>query len=335
MTFFSKIKDLLVPQDGTKTDNPDGFSDGRLRRQDILDSLKRQFLQEKEFETTEVSLLFHTSFVVYVRQSDYDFLSGSFQMTVNDAVILFLKQIKEWMKKYLEYRPHVNYWVFQLVGIPEGTIIDGVPEMDDGSQMLFIRSSLYAPDDYTSASDNSGGRIVTTLHTVNSMKAVPQALNLASLPGMVPLDKDKFRVRFDPKGILGFDDSGNPGNATKHISAPAQPAVAMIRADDCHFILDGRKFEAYKMSCNELQIAGRNAVVSRGTPTLCIDSEYVMNPHIVIRRDPHTGTFSLMAFGPTKVNERTVVPNSMQWTALSNISNIMLNEQLQITFQKL
>ncbi len=333
MAFFSKIKNLLVPQDDIQSDKPEGLSNGRmLRRQDVLDSLKRQFVEQKEFETTEVSLLFHTSFVVYVRQSDYELLSNSFQVTVNDAVILFLNRVKEWMKKYPEYRPHANYWVFQLVGIPDGTMIDGVPEMDCDSRMLLIRSSLYAPDDYSSTVDASGGRIVTTLHTVNSMKAVPQAVNLASLPGMVPLDKDKFRVRFDPKGILGFDDSGTQASSAPVSSARAH---ALIKADDCRFVLDGRTFEAYRMTGDELQIAGRNAMVSRDIATLCVDSEYVMNPHLVIRRDPRNGNFSLRAFGPTKVNERTVVANTMQWVPLSDVSTIMLNEQLQITFKKL
>lgn len=320
---FSKLKSLLVPSDG-ETPVPDRSRD--LSRQDLLDALMKHFSDQMRLETTRVSLLFHTSYVIYLRQSDYERISPGFQITVNDAVTIFLECVKNMMDKYPNYKPHAKYWVFQLVGIPDGTAIDGVPDDEMASGTVFIKSSIFAVDDYSSG-DAGGGRIVTTMHTVNSMKAMPNAMNLSALPGLIQLDKDKYRIRFDPENLLGFGLEAVP--AEEPLSKP----VARITADDGRFFSDGRTFTVYQMKGDSVRISGRNAVMQRGIDTLCVDSEEVMNPHVVIRRDQHSGMFSLAAVGPTKLNERTVMPGITSWTPLPDNSVILINDEIQLSFK--
>lgn len=331
-SFISKLVSCLVPTQSDAAPQSASEAGRLLSRQDVLDALLKQFKEQLSLETTKVSMLFHTSFIIYLNQSDYDRISPAFQITVNDAVTIFLREIEKRLSDYPDYRPHAKYWVFQLVGIPEGSAIDGVPDEDLESGMVIIRSSIYATDDYSSTTDSGGGRIVTTMHTVNSMKAMPSAMNLAALPGLIQLDKDKYRIRFDPKGILGFDTDNSVPLPEERPAANRKSA--RITADDGQFILNGRTFTSYQMSGNMLRISGRNEITQPNVETLCIDSDEILNPHVIIKYDSSTGMYQMNAFGPTKLNEITVNTGMFDnWTTLPNNSVIMLNDEIQLSFK--
>lgn len=94
-TLFRKIGDLLLPNNDEDINaSMDGvLSDGKIApRQRILNKLKEQFLIEMRNETTTESLLYHTSFTVYIREEEYERLSPSFAQTVRDAVNVFVRK---------------------------------------------------------------------------------------------------------------------------------------------------------------------------------------------------------------------------------------------------
>lgn len=336
--FFKKIIDVLAPENPGK-DQPDNKNPkhDQMSRQAVLDALVDHFDQEMAFESTKVSMLFHTSYVVYLREADYDRISPSFLMTANDAVTMFLDRVKNAMKKYPSYQPHSRYWVFQLVCIPEGTVIDGMPEEDIESGMILVKSTIFPEDDYESGGDG-GGRVVTTMHTKNSMVALPKAVNMQALLGLDQLDKDKFRIRFDQNNVLGFA-SPSAGGAPGVSGAPVPPglpveqidAVGCLVADDCRFIGGGRLFTTYQMRSDTVRICGRNGVATPGEPTVCIDNDQVMNPHCEIRRDPLSKRFFIVAQGPVKLNERRLIQGEL--VPLPGRSVIMLNDDIQISFK--
>lgn len=333
--FFKKIIDVLAPENpGKEASSANASASGQMSRQAVLDALVNHFDQEMDFESTKVSMLFHTSYVVYLREADYERISPSFLMTANDAVTMFLDRVKNSMRKYPSYQPHSRYWVFQLVSIPEGTVIEGMPEDDIESGMILVKSTLFPDDDYESGGEG-GGRVVTTMHTKNSMVALPKAVNMQALLGLDQLDKDKFRIRFDQNNVLGFAS----GAAVAAGGAPMPPGipsaqmepVGRLTADDGRFVGAGRLFTTYQMRSDTVRICGRNGVAIPGEPIVCVDNDKVMNPHCMIRRDAATDRFFIAAQGPVKLNERRLIQG--QWTPLPDKSVILLNDDIQISFR--
>lgn len=337
--FIKKIFETLAPE------SPKRRSSARpveqtMSRQAILDALLNHFDREMKNESTEISMLFHTSFVVYLREEEYRRMSPSFLMTARDAVTLFLRRIKERLSKYPDYRPHSRYWVLQLVNIPEGTIIDGIEDDDMDSDMILIKSTLFPEDEYDSsqAGGVGEGRVVTTLHTKNSMKALPKAMHMNVLLGLDQLAKDKYRIKFDQNDVLGFGDS-IPFETGRQIPLiPTIPAVevapvARLTADDGRFIDNGRTFTTYQMNGDMLKIFGRNGNLLPGESILKVDSDEVMNPHCIIRRDTAKNTFFICAYGPVRLNERSIPSGGTQWILLPDRSAILLNEEVQISFR--
>ena len=339
--FFKKIFSVLAPDSpgrqmtSSTSDSESGYE--AMSRQAVLDALLSHFDQEMAFESTQVSMLFHTSFIVYLREQDYDRISPSFLMTAKDAVTLFLRRIKEKMEDYPGYMPHSRYWVLQLVNIPEGTMIDGVTDQEMDSNMIIVKSSIFPEDEYDSfgGAQQGEGRVVTTLHTKSSMKALPKALNMTTLLGLDQLDKDKYRIKFDQDNYLGFGssspfDSGRILPQGVRSDTPA--AVARLTADDGRFVAGGRVFTTFQMRGESVKICGRNGMAVPGESIVNIDSDEVMNPHCIIRRDPSQRKFYIAAYGPVRLNERKLPAGGTQWFLLPDRSIILLNEDTQISF---
>lgn len=327
MGLLDKVKNLLSPEVKVRSEFVPMGATGRLSRQDVVDSVVNQFLQELASESTKRSMLFHTSYVIYLREDDYKRISQGFEVTVNEMVDTFLEIIGSKLSKYPNYKPHSNYWTFQLACIPEGGVIEGVDEDEMGEKMLVIMSSIYPENDYNSDGGGNGGRVVTTMHTVNSMKAMPKAMNMDLLLGLDMLSRDMYRVKFDRQNVLHLAGGVH--------SMPAVPvtAYATLSADDGRFVEAGRPFTRYEIIADEVRIVGRNAVDNRTGALLHVDSDEVMNPHVIIRRDGDSGAFFVTAVGPTRLNERSLARGMSEWVPLPNNSTILLNDEVQLTFK--
>ena len=115
---LNNIRSVLLP-DESKDGKNDPGTGIVAPRQRVLNKLKEQFLREMANETTTESLLYHTSFTVYIRETEYDRLSPSFAQTVRDAINIFIRELRKEVKNYPDYQNHSKYWEMQLVAIPE------------------------------------------------------------------------------------------------------------------------------------------------------------------------------------------------------------------------
>ncbi len=124
---FNKVVSALLPNESAiEHPNLEKNRGVVAPRQRVLNKLKEQFLTEMANETTTESLLYHTSFTVYIRETEYDRLSPSFAQTVRDAINVFIRELRKVVKNYPDYQNHSKYWEMQLVAIPEDTEIDGI-----------------------------------------------------------------------------------------------------------------------------------------------------------------------------------------------------------------
>lgn len=340
MDVLKTIKKLLVPDsDPKKKMVKSTIPNPGLRRQDLINSLEAQFKQQLANETTKYSLLFHTSYVVYLRSDDYQQMVQSFPMTCMDASQCFLDILKPLVAKYPKFRPLFRFWTFQLVCLPDDALIDGLQEQNnnDDNHIILIKSQLWSEDDYNSetAQSTGGNRVVTTLHTKNSMKALPKAFDIKALRGFDALGQGKNRVSFDPENVLGLGGQ-SPVSATP-TSSPVPPvgnkAVAKLKIDEGVFIDGETTFTSYQISSDEISICGRNAMPAPNI--LKVDSDMVMNPHLTIRRDIASGKFYIRTLGPAVINGRMQQRDPGKWNLLPNNTSIIINNSIEISFKTL
>ncbi len=324
---FGKIASALLPneeKDSVRTvgKTPDG---GVAPRQRVLDKLKEQFLTEMANETTTESLLYHTSFTVYIREEEYDRLSPSFAQTVRDAINVFVREIRTVVKKYPDYQNHSKYWEMQLVAIPQEAEIDGISTELLDKNPIIIKSKLFADNEYDSRIQDDI-HCVTTIHTKDSSKQLPNAFNLASLKGLTELAKDKYRVEFNLSDAIRETPKSEADKSSNNMNA-----YASLHIVDGDFILGERKYRVYNMTGAKLLVSGKNGSASSVTDEIHINDESVLNPTLEIIRDKKTGLFSLKVWGDVKLGGKHVEPGNE--VPLPPNSSIMINGDYQIDFK--
>lgn len=325
--WIEKISSLLLPgereNEAVAGDNvPAGFVSPRQR---VLNKLKEQFMTEMLNETTTESLLYHTSFTVYIRESEYERLSPSFAQTVRDAINIFVRELRKVVKRYPDYQSHSKYWEMQLVAIPEGAEIDGIDADKLDDEPIIIKSKLFADNEYD-ARYGSEERCVVTMHTKDSSKQMPNAFNLAALSGLTELAKDKYRVEFN----LGDRLTAEPRSEAER-NVNALKVKATLHIVDGDFILGERKYSVYRMTGDKLYVSGKNGSASSGNDEIHINDENIPSPCLLITRDANTGTFTVRTWGNVtiygcKTENGGEIP-------LYNNSAIMINEDFQIDFK--
>lgn len=322
---FNKVVSALLPNESQEEQTSYDRKKGIVApRQRVLNKLKEQFLSEMANETTTESLLYHTSFTVYIRETEYDRLSPSFAQTVRDAINIFIRELRKVVKNYPDYQNHSKYWEMQLVAIPEDSEIDGISAEILAENPIIIRSKLFADNHYDSRMQDDI-HCVTTIHTKDSSKDLPNAFNLAALKGLTELAKDKYRVEFNLKDTLSVSPQSEADKSSNNTTV-----FATLHIVDGDFILGDRRYRVYNMTSNKLLVSGKNGSASQVTDEIHINDESVLNPTLEIIRDKKNGLFSLKVWGDVKIAGKHI--DSGNTVALPHNSSIMINDDYQINF---
>lgn len=167
---------------------------------------------------------------------------------------------------------------------------------------------------------------VTTIHTKDSSKQMPNAFNLAALKGLTELAKDKYRVEFNLE-----DKLNNAPKSEAERKSSRNAAYATLHIVDGDFVLGDRKYRVYNMMGDRLLVSGKNGSSSNMNEEIHINDESVLNPTLEIQRNSKTGLFNLRAWGDVVLNGRRVEGGSL--VALPPNSSIMINGDYQIDFK--
>ena len=327
-TLFRKIGDLLLPNNDEDINaSMDGvLSDGKIApRQRILNKLKEQFLIEMRNETTTESLLYHTSFTVYIREEEYERLSPSFAQTVRDAVNVFVRELRKIVKRYPNYQNHSKYWEMQLVAIPRDAEIDGINTEILDDNLTIIKSKLFAVNNYDSRFQEEE-HCVTTIHTKDSSRRMPDALNLKAINELTELAKDRYRVEFNLSDLL--DDAPKSEAERKGSKIEVNATLHIVDGD---IISDEFKYRVYNMTGDKLYVSGKNGSVSSSVDEIHINDENILNPTLLISRNITNGYFTLKTYGDVKLGGKKV-ENDIE-VILPHNSSIIINDEYQIDFK--
>ncbi len=319
-----RIKDFLLGKGSSSS------SSNVLSRQELINKIYKHFVAQMEDETTDVGLLFHTSFYIYLNENDYTMREQSFAYTVQDVMKKIDKKVHSMRKKYPAYCPHSKYWQFQFVPFKDGGIVNnpiGKTIKQIEPKDVVILSFIHPESPYQSGNENE--RVVATVHVKDSVAINRWAINREVLRGIDVTGKDRFRVP--------FKDDISPREMPVSVAESARPEVkakAIITVEQCSFIKGGQISKKYYMVSDYLQISGRNDVENRGGMDVAkLDSDEVLNPHLTIKLDSSNNTFFLSAIGDVMLNEVRVPQDASKWTTLPNNSAILLNGEIQLSFK--
>ena len=355
MRFFKKIKDGLLGAEVTGGSGQQGV----ITAQELVDQVFEHFKMRMGDSSTDMSLLFPTSFIIYLNPEDYAARHQEFPMRATDIKKKCLKEVRKQINDnpdWQDYIPHSKYWKIQFVEFKQDCVISSDTEthfeVEKGHVMIV--SDLYANDlgDAIASGASSGGRVVTTVHNVKGTTSMQNlAINTEAFKDVTILGQNMFRLEFlrsDLADIATKKPVPPPAAPaeTEPVNRPVQKPsqsnqgnnakiTGELQIFEAYFKVNGQKTDKYVIATDHLQITGPNATASSdGVEILKIDDDSIMNPHLNIRFDAPNRRFLISAVGDTKVNDRILERNPDNWSELPNNSNILLNGDIQINFTK-
>lgn len=361
MGFFKKVKDGLLGTDGT---GGGSGQQGVITAQELVDQAFEHFKMRLNDSSTDMSLLFPTSMIIYLNPEDYNARKQEFPARANDIKKKCMKEVRTQISgnpEWQDYIPHSKYWKIQFVEFKPECVIssDTDPHFSVEKGHVMIVSDLYANDLGESIGDSasSGGRVVTTVHNIKGTTSLQNlAINPDAFKDVTILGQNCFRIEFlrsdladttknnkqsaplhtqTPPASNNYDIATGVynGNTSKQSNSTPKKVAAELQIWDSYFLVNGQKADKYIIESEKLQIAGPNANASTdGAELLKIDDDSIMNPHLNIRYDNTNQRYLISAVGDTKLNTRILERNADNWSELPNNSTILLNGDIQLNF---
>ena len=351
MNILKKIKDFFV--------GPSINRQGVIKAQELVDQAFEHFTMRLQDSSTDMSLLFPTSMIIYLNPEDYNARKQEFPARANDIKKKCMKEVRKRISdnpEWQDYIPHSKYWKIQFVEFKPECVInsDGDAQFSVEKGHVMMVSDLYANDLGESIGDSasSGGRIVTTVHNIKGTTSLQNlAINPDAFKDVTILGQNCFRIEFLRSDLT--DNNNKPPKQTPPVNPPKPPVDETDVDDDFNnsntpprkhvtpklviyenkFIVNGQKIDKYVITSERLQITGPSATTSTdGAELLKIDNDSIMNPHLNIRYDAPNKRFLISAVGDTTLNQKKLERNPNNWSELPNNSTILLNGDIQLNF---
>lgn len=354
MSLKKIIKNIFAPdsvaENNAGRQRPANISPDKITVNEILNLLMEHFRGTIETLSTDFNFLFHTSFTIYLKASNYQDISQGFPFLAEAAEKMLCEEIRANIKsRHLKnYKPHSIYWQFQLVELPpEAMIGETALDGEDDSALVQISSTLFPPTDDKPEPQNGSGRIVTTVHGVNTLRQIRNCINPEILNRIYLYEKDriKLNLRLDDIEFQQATDNqagtskkserlATAGAAKNTTAGNSTPYSATLVAEDGNFIDGNNRIHTVAVVKDDLHITGRSAMPGPDSVQVVrADSDKVLTPHFRLRRDAASGRFSYSVLGETRVNQRTIAPDPNTWHPLPNNSTIILADEIQIKFK--
>lgn len=279
-----------------------------MTRKNLEDLVINVFNDRMDLLTTDISLLFHAKFEIYMHKNDYDKLQGAYGPTSTDLAEKFhkiiCKKCRELKKENseFEYIPHTSRWYFQFLPFHENDIDNGVEIVPQGT--ILAKTEVYTPPRGNEKTNNVNvietqkvSNIPIVTHQNKNQSVV---LNISfdenNYKNLIVLETNTFEVPF--KEVI-IDDEGE--NITTPPPTKGNNPLAQLKWSDAKGVKQAN------ITQKDIKIAGSiDKVMDGGIPVLPLNNDNIQSPHVHIRYDESTGEFKIMAFAETKLNSRSL-----------------------------
>lgn len=251
-------------------------------------------------------IIFYHEFIICFSTEDYnEFVhnkKGIFGLIVHESVKQFYHDLKDYSTKGKSVVSSANKWVFRFVSHPDyrkgdmsfiGKLIpDAVYQKEDSVNVTFIP------------------RQTGTAQNLDINDDIIQDFTLYS--------EGYYELPYTNNFVIEEE-------ATSILPATILARLEVIIPDRA---FSGKKLE-YLMKHHEVYITGNEGVAISGVEIFKIPSEWVDNPHLIVRCNKNDSKFYITSFGEkTILNEiemQQSKPDNIIWTELPVNSRIVLN----------
>ena len=294
---------------------------------DLVDLFERGIQKESVGER----MLYPMSFYVLMHKDDYEDRKKALPILVPEIIKAFYKVIQDNRVVYPNCDPVSKKWVFQFSPCQ----FDSSIETEDKDEFTVKKGNIVSSADlYNDSIDTFQDMLVernikVSIKCNNSNVIKTANLNLKAIAGVDILGEGFFTYKFDDKIV-------NP--LEKDPVSISFPEPEIIEGDQplatISYVYNSKTY-TYTMRVSPLYVSSKKD--KRTTSNILrVEGADIENGHVQIKYE--NGKFFICTFGDTRLNEKKLEvsdPNNIKWKELSNKSDILMNGEFQIRFQKI
>lgn len=324
MNFFKNLKNAVEKvgrvDDGTKPMQP-GVP--RSINQAFFSQIIDYFEQKIESDSVGKRMLFDMGYIIWMHPSDYALIHQQLIAIIPEVVDAFYEIIGKKMNAYPKCIPGSPEWWFQV------TPTDVIVNPDDRQQLRevidiqpgqFVISSTYLSMRSLKSNVSQQANVSLSFCPNNSDTLQNVNINRELLVGIdVSDDVMTLDFNYSKLGINAATEEVQQmhGLGTLTYTTPQGEAVYTIR--DHSFVVSG---------------AGDQR---RQYNILVLPDDSLITGHLEFRYNQHDDRFEVAAYGPTRLNTRSLHLSSrddMHWTPVSRNSSFLLGDNFGLKFKQ-
>jgi hypothetical protein len=295
--------------------------EGKLDNKKLLKELSRHFEMMLECESVGEKMLYPMSFNILMTPQDYMARKKALPFVFPEVVKAFYRIIERKRAEYPDYAPPARYWYFQVSQCELANTESGETKLLTPGQVTTI-ASLYTFDIRTANNVEVMQNANVSLRLEGSNRMENININLQALQNLDVVGDDIFTFDFNLE-LKPLEDGG----ATQ----PSSSGLARLEYKHNGQII------RYTMKSPLIHISGRKDA-RQGSCYFKLESDEVVNSHVQIKYQKEDDSFKIAAFGPTRLNSHKIDESEggdVVWYSLANRSNIFINGEILVTFERL
>ena len=314
---------------------------GNLTTKDIYDEMVKLF-ESKLIETSVGErMLYPMTFNIILHDDDYQSLKGYLPLVFKEIVKKFGDIIRKYTPKYPDNQNPAKQWTFQVAGCS-----NDIP-LSDGELLEVRKASVNVMEvglfyEDANTNDNEAPKNVrVTVKPRNSKVYKNLNLNMDVYNNIFPISEGVMQYPFDKSVLLPkHAESAKTNNASSSSSATNETSTntrqTMFTGNEnasLSYSKDGNVY-TYTIKSNLVHISGENDTRTDDS-IFHLKSKGVKDSHVQIRFNPNEKRYQIIAYGPTRLNEKMMKESSGSedgWIPLPNKSSILINEEICVKF---
>lgn len=359
MNFFKRI--ILGSDDQTNTIET---THEPMSQQELINQIVSAFKETLAKETTKRTLMFHTSFTVYLNSEDFAERKPAFLITVKDCVADFEEIIDEIIRTNKNYKDFINptdNWVIQFAELARGDMVEGSKNdgfiSDIASGTTYIISEIFdRKQNNNVAFSDTEKLLVTKVNLKKSVITTMNGVNAKAFAGIKIESGNRFVLQMKSYGQADSQTNNSAGQNGRLRNTPPPPRGESKKENTDHskertdngrnprLKIDGAKFidptngsekSVAEIFNNQPFYIGRysdNQEIS-SIPFIYVNNPELSERHLHFMYDGARGCYMVKCLADICINEREYTGSNPDWIPVMNNSVILFSNGVQITFE--
>ena len=311
---------------GNESEQGKKVTEGGMSNQQLLDDLLLLFETSLKKESVRRRMLFPMYFDILMHPDDYNDRKDALAYVLPEVISSFMEVIERNRGRFPIVENQSTKWVFQFSPCRvDGELILADGQIINVEKGKLIKSAKLYYREEQGANIQVENNVIVSVKCDNSDVMNISFLNFEALKSVDIVDDGLYMYNYTDGSPIS-----NPIGVDANDTVSDNAVMATLT-----YTYQGQRIH-YFMKDEQISISGRKDQRG-GRMVFKVKNDNLLNGHVQIKYVKAENEFYLCAFGPTKLNQRSLELSEggkIKWCKLADNSSIFMNDEVKVEFKK-